>query len=390
MISSPYLCICVFCMIQLALLIAMENRRRNAHISHERFFLVMLVIVECSFTADIISNLKASAPWMYPFIQAGVYMEMILNTLLLPIYFWYVCEQVTCLNNRLKKRMNMILWGLMLLCSLFVLSTVFTGCIFYFDADHVYHRGVWFMLPMSIMLLMMFIVEGFLILQRNRIEARYYSALMFFLIAPLIGWLLQSVFFGLPYALLGITIAAQIVYNSIQNQNIDKDYLTGAFNRWSMDRYILHKMNNVSKQRWFAVILLDIDDFKHINDQFGHMEGDAALINAVHILREAVRHSDFIARYGGDEFCVVLDCDNIHTVGEVIRRIDARLQDFNKAQCKQYQLSFSMGCAEYDPQFEHDVQRFLKRVDDLMYSTKKEKKALQNPADESRTVCMPQ
>jgi len=86
-----------------------------------------------------------------------------------------------------------------------------------------------------------------------------------------------------------------------------KDGLTGVYNRKAFDRYIknLVERNTVTKAP-FSILLLDIDDFKKINDNFGHQTGDRVLVATAHKCRELIRSDDFLARYGGEEFVVVL------------------------------------------------------------------------------------
>jgi len=86
-----------------------------------------------------------------------------------------------------------------------------------------------------------------------------------------------------------------------------KDGLTGVYNRKAFDRYIrkLVEQNTVTKAP-FSILLLDIDDFKKINDSFGHQTGDRMLMALAHKCGEFIRSDDFLARYGGEEFVVVL------------------------------------------------------------------------------------
>ena len=221
---------------------------------------------------------------------------------------------------------------------------------------------------------MMLIIEGFLISQRQKIEANYFRSLILFLLAPLIGWALQLFIFGLPFSLLGITFASLILFTNIQNRNNDKDYLTGAFTRQILDSYMQHKIDASTNQRTFSAILLDIDDFKSINDRFGHFEGDIALRNAVRVLRESVGCSDLVARYGGDEFCIILESDDFRTVEETIHRINSNLSDFNRSENKPYKLSFSLGHAVYHLSMGRTAESFFRVIDQKMYAQKNSRK----------------
>ena len=86
-----------------------------------------------------------------------------------------------------------------------------------------------------------------------------------------------------------------------------KDGLTGIYNRKAFDRYIkeLIERNTVTKTP-FSILVLDIDDFKKINDNFGHQTGDRVLVAMAQKCRGFIRSDDFLARYGGEEFVVVL------------------------------------------------------------------------------------
>jgi len=375
MFSPAYLCICLFCMAVLAFLFVMENRRRSSKTGHEKYFLVMLVIAFLSFVADIMSSLYLGPAWFFPFAVSGNYIEILLNTTLIPIYFRFICDQVRDLNLALCKRLCRILWAMSALIAGMAVLNLFTGVFFYFDSARVYHRGEYFMAPMAVMLVMMGIVEVFLLSQRKKIEAKYFKSLAFFLIAPLIGWALQCLIFGLPFSLLGITFAALVLFTDIQSRNMDKDYLTGAFNRQTLDSYLQQKIDGATPQRTFAAILLDIDEFKVINDNFGHYEGDMALINTVKLLRESVAPADFIARYGGDEFCVILENGSPKAVASSVRRIEETLARYNESQNKPYTLGFSMGCAIYDPAQGARADTFYRVIDKKMYRTKRAHKS---------------
>lgn len=327
-----------------------------------------------AFVADLMSSLHTNSTELFPFVVGGNYAECILETTLIPIFFRYVCDQFLEMNVKLRRGMDLVLWVMTAIFILSVLSTAFTGQIFYYDAARVYHRGPLFPSLMAIPLVMIMMIEVFLISQKNRVEPLYYKSLVLFLVGPLIGCIFQCLIYGLPFALLGITFAGLILFTNIQNRNMDRDYLTGIFNRKRLDHYIQKKINAATADRTFSAILIDIDNFKYINDRFGHIEGDKALIQTAYILRDSFEFTDFVARYGGDEFCIVLDTDDPRVVMNAINNINDNLFKFNQEQHKVYQLEFSIGHEIYHRSMGDKAELFLKIIDQRMYEHKNGKR----------------
>ncbi len=93
---------------------------------------------------------------------------------------------------------------------------------------------------------------------------------------------------------------------SVRNES-ERDGLTGVLNRRAFDRYINDLVaRNTMKHQDVALLMMDIDDFKRINDTYGHQAGDRVLVSMANKFRQAVRSDDLIARYGGEEFAIIL------------------------------------------------------------------------------------
>lgn len=331
----------------------------------------MVGVILLSFCADIISTLPVTSDWMFPFIASGNYLEIFLNTLLISIYFQYVCTQVSNIDVLIKRRVSTILWIMVSVCWAIVISTLFTKEIFYYDEAKMYHRGPLFWVPMSLLFVMMVVVEEYIISQKRKIERNHYKSLVLFLTFPIIGWALQFFVYGLPFSLISLTFAAQVVFANIQNRNMDTDYLTGLFNRQSLDRRMQERISAASEKHSFSAILLDIDDFKKINDSFGHYEGDMALIHTAELLRNSTGHGELIARYGGDEFCILTEEDDPALLEEMGNRIRSNLITFNQNRKQPYEISFSMGYAVYKTSYGKNTEDFIKVIDKKMYEEKK-------------------
>jgi diguanylate cyclase (GGDEF)-like protein len=352
----------------------MDNRHLKNRSIQDKYFQLLMGITIFSFLSDILSSMYGTLDWIFPFVVFGNYSEAILNTILIPLYFSYVCLQISDINLVWKRFMNISLGILAIMCCIIIFSTAISGKVFYYDEAQIYHRGPLFWLPMLIMLVMMVMIEVFVFSQKSKMEINHYRSLIVFLIFPLIGWLLQLIIYGLPFALMSVTFAAQVIFTNIQNRTMNTDYLTGVYNRQALDSYMKNKIERVRKHHSFSAILLDIDNFKTINDSYGHHEGDRVLVKTAKLLRASIGYKDFIARYGGDEFCVVFHIDNPSAFDAAVKHIYKRLHDFNKNSKKQYQLSFSIGGAVYDPSSGASADDFIKEIDKKMYDVKSHRK----------------
>ena len=102
--------------------------------------------------------------------------------------------------------------------------------------------------------------------------------------------------------------------------------------------------------------------------------GDEALKDTVSILRKCLRQRDFISRYGGDEFIVVMDIDSREALNQTIERILQNVAFFNSETQRPYKLSFAMGYDVYNPHSKMTYEEFIMKIDSLMYLSKDQRK----------------
>jgi diguanylate cyclase (GGDEF)-like protein/PAS domain S-box-containing protein len=145
------------------------------------------------------------------------------------------------------------------------------------------------------------------------------------------------------------------------------DPLTGLFNRSAFDQ----KMTLIEKDKVFPLVLaiVDVDNLKKVNDEYGHLAGDDLIKACGNILKEVFRKDDFIANIGGDEFCVILtDCD-VKTVKKRIRRIELEKDRIKNT----FKTEFSLGW-DHKRSKKESVWEVFKRADENMYRQKTSKK----------------
>jgi diguanylate cyclase (GGDEF)-like protein/PAS domain S-box-containing protein len=157
------------------------------------------------------------------------------------------------------------------------------------------------------------------------------------------------------------------------------DELTGLHNRRGFMTLALQQIKIADRlaQR-MTLLYADLDDLKEINDTYGHLAGDQALMDAASILKTSLRASDILARLGGDEFVGLILESGGETELAVKARIQENLNAHNLQRLRPYRLSFSIGTARYDVTDPCSVEELLEGADREMYRNKLEKKSLQD------------
>src|ERR1044072_1340562 len=153
-----------------------------------------------------------------------------------------------------------------------------------------------------------------------------------------------------------------------------KDELTGLFNRRGLLKQAAPYFDFARRQKEKLLLLfIDLDGMKKINDEFGHNEGDNALIQTAQILNRSFRSSDIIARLGGDEF-IVLVTDLNANKEEAITRLNENLKAFNNSEKRAHKLAFSIGVATLEPERMTCFEELLEHADQAMYEQKRMKR----------------
>jgi diguanylate cyclase (GGDEF)-like protein/PAS domain S-box-containing protein len=153
-----------------------------------------------------------------------------------------------------------------------------------------------------------------------------------------------------------------------------RDLLTELYNRRGFITLAEQQLKAANRaQRPLQLTFIDCDRLKWINDTLGHKEGDKALIDTTHILRQTFRESDIIARLGGDEFAVLsIDAADMHHE-DFSRRLQQHIDACNAKESRQYKLSLSWGTAIYNPESPISLDQLISAADELMYAQKKAK-----------------
>lgn len=148
-----------------------------------------------------------------------------------------------------------------------------------------------------------------------------------------------------------------------------RDFLTGMYNR----RFFFETAESVVKKTHrnhlpLLVAMLDIDHFKLINDTYGHDIGDIAIKEVASILKQSVRSSDLIARFGGEEFCLLLENISIEDARELLENIRAKFES-NIIQCQNNTISYTVSIGAFYGD-SSDIEAMIKDADLNLYEAK--------------------
>ncbi|NCA93332.1 sensor domain-containing diguanylate cyclase, partial [bacterium] len=250
-------------------------------------------------------------------------------------------------KSRLMKRLW--LYSVPAIISAFMaISSPFTGWFFIIKPENIYSRGKLFIVFVIISFIYLFSASGMAIndiikngWQKNK---NVDFPLLIFFTAIITASIIQVKFYGASLIWITSALACGYNYINIQNGVISTDYITGLNNRRRLDLHLQRRIQSWNGDSMVFAVILDVDDFKKINDTYGHLSGDKALSCTADILRKSCRSGmDFIARMGGDEFIIIGERLNADEIKQLLEDIDKNFNEFNSRDVLEYNLFVSMG-----------------------------------------------
>jgi len=277
-----------------------------------------------------------------------------------------------------KQTLRKVKWYLIPAIVMILLSIVniFIPFLFEVSADNVYARlgGIWIAPSLT------YLIYGYVVYtvytHRRRLTSNFIIGVTLFLILPQLAVVGQLLSYGLM--LIWVTTALAIVFSYLlfETTSSSTDYLTGVYTRIRAEDYMSSLLR---KRKPFSLILIDMDDFKQLDDTFGHHAGDKALIEMGRILQEVFTKNAIVARFGGDEFIVVIETTNRGTVEmyrkSIYQKLRLSLNDYIS------QSRFSLGVA-YCTSAECSVEQMMIEADNNMYLDKAKNKNFKRRKDD--------
>lgn len=301
--------------------------------------------------------------------QAIVICSAIILLMAIVLACLWVCY-VNCklhLNYR-RTRMNCLLaMAPAAVVGLMVVANLFVPVFFWVDDDNVYYRTTWFFLPWVTVYAYMAwgAVQSYR--YQRRTDRRLFIPVLMFLAPIYVGSMIQMLCYGISLIWASVAVGLIFLNINLQSEQAYVDPLTKLYNRGYLLHYMDHMAGQAGKDRRITGIMMDINDFKKINDTLGHMEGDKVLRDVGKILFHSARNHT-VVRYGGDEFVILLEKASAEQVQDTLDSIQRNLKIYNATRGTLPSISFSIGTAEFD---HTSVFHFFQEMDERMYEDKR-------------------
>ena len=262
-----------------------------------------------------------------------------------------------------------------IITEIFLFISIFNGRVFSISEEgNLVHGDIYFILVVCAFIYFAIILVSSLVemLRSNSPQTRKNYLIILLLVIFLVSWIIvDDMLEGLTIIPIAIFSVILTLFTTFQQSSINTDALTQMNNRRKAMEYLVSQISNVSLENPLYLYLCDINSFKAINDNYGHLEGDSALVILGDSIKEVVGEiQGFAARYGGDEFIIAIKSnDPSYEKDEIIKRIANLTKEKCKQQEKPYDISVAAGCVIcIDPKV--TVEAYLDEADELLYEQK--------------------
>ena len=293
----------------------------------------------------------------------------ILFSILACLWLCYIDYKLFGSLDRLRRIYPFVCIPAIIVCIMGVLN-MFIDVFFYIDADNHYIRKPLCVLPFILALIYMAYGALLAFKYRKRRDRYIFMTVIVYIIPVCLGIIIQFVYYGISLIWVATSFGIMSLYINLQHEFYYIDPLTGLYNR----RYLYDHMEHLKFQKrrrpWIHIsgLIMDINNFKSINDTYGHIEGDMVLRKVGKLLYGIVGGSGVAVRYGGDEFVIMLEDAYTQTRQHICKQINQGLAELNVRDQLPYEVSLAIGLAELDTT---DTEEFFRDMDRHMYENKR-------------------
>ena len=325
--------------------------------------IIILVITACIADAITFSVDGLTGPGVRALAYVSNNIVFLSNMAIGPLWVMLISLHINGAVSKFQRLFMFIVCGVI---TALMIVNFFNPVIFDINERNVYTRGPLFMLKNLLEVILM--ADGVVIYLISRYRSggvKFFPVLQF--VTPIfICVCLQMFYYGISTIWVGIAVGYTSLMLALQNENIFIDKLTGLYNRYYLDKI----SGELKRKRKITMMMLDMNDFKSINDNFGHSQGDDALVSLADVLEKTVGAEGTVVRYAGDEFVIILNNGDEDAAEKCKLQIKKNLEEFNETHKKKYKLSASIGVGVFDLE-KSNVDKILKKIDKLMYDDKR-------------------
>ncbi|SDB50845.1 diguanylate cyclase (GGDEF) domain-containing protein [Pseudobutyrivibrio sp. YE44] len=357
----------------LILLLIFQNK--TSRLQSGRKYSAILVCTLVLLFSESIGRIGELHPDKYLFLaQIGYYMIFLLD----PVDILFAVSYVDCWmankNSKPRDYFRAAFQAFALINIILVtVSNILNLRWFYYFENNVYYRGEFFMVRAIMVMIFIVLLLIYAVVFRKDFMSEYKNMILFLPIFALIGAVLQVFLSSIDTTYGGISLGCLILFFFFQSNDVNVDYLSGVLNRRGLDIKMEEKIKNAQNfGKDFAAIMMDIDNFKTINDTFGHEEGDKAIKAVADIIAFTFDDAVAIGRFGGDEFCVITDNVSRIEIELMIERVRERIAKVRQKNGWDENVDVSCGYEIYNHNRKTTLSEFTEHIDSLMYNQKQE------------------
>lgn len=361
----------------MAIVLLIQQRRSSSKNETSQIMLNIMIVFMIIFSlSDIFAYISRGNSYVGVQISNIVYFLMMCAG----SFTWFLFISVKMGYSKSILKLLLYTSAPMVLLTVAIVLNPIHGFFFTVDSSNLYSRGSG--------LIITWIVEwGYMIAatvmnivaatkEKRSYKRSEYIGYIFFVLPLLLSAMLQMLFYGTTTIQIGFMFAIFMVFVIRQSHQAQKDGLTGLNNK---NAFLNYRDTFVNKNREYPLtfFVMDADDFKSINDKYGHLKGDQALKDIANALEASVRQATnrhlALYRYAGDEFVIIgsnMNQDDIASLsGFIVENIN-KANECNKEKGEQYHLALSIGTSTMPCSNENEFDQLLKNADENMYSNK--------------------
>ncbi|MHB1151400.1 MAG: diguanylate cyclase domain-containing protein [Eubacteriales bacterium] len=360
----------LFSILVLGIIFIYSIYKRYTFSVQNKIYMTLLVAAVFSLIFDFFGRLNG-VPGEIPFLINNIcnFMVLLSASAVPSLWFMYVYNFVL----KPKKQNRQIVVSLIFINIVYILTITAAqsrGLLFTIDQDNFYHRGPLYGISFITAGFIVLIAQAMIVLNRSKMNGKHYYTLLFFAVPPFVSIIIQIFIPGFAFVQNAAAFSLFTVFLFTQDMTINLDYLTEVYNRRYLDLILKNKIDLAKNKKSFSAVMADLDNFKQINDTYGHEAGDDVLCKTAQLLQQCVGKKGIVTRYGGDEFFILLDAGTESELQQIVKTIDDIFVKYNTDSGLPYSVTLSIGCAVFDTAARMSSREFKNHLDNLMYKSK--------------------